>query len=103
MHMDSVCFYDHLVIIKNPTYIQSKIAGKLSKGNSDTENPSHGDVLEYLCKLLSEALKDRVSLVCPVSIPLQGKSDFQAIGLKYIGQITHALLTKGPQSNTPAA
>ncbi|CAH8858510.1 unnamed protein product [Trichobilharzia szidati] len=102
MHMDSVCFYDHLVIIKNETHIRSKLAGKLSKGTSDTEYPSNGDVLEYLCKLLSEALKDRVSLVCPVSIPVQGKSDLQAIGLKYIGQITHALLTKGPQSNTPA-
>ncbi|CAH8569563.1 unnamed protein product [Heterobilharzia americana] len=100
--MDCVYFYDHLVIIQDPSCIESIISGRLPLKASGIECQTNGKAVEYICKLLSEALKDRVSLVCPVNIRVKGEDDLQAIGLKYIGQPTHAVLTKGPQSNTPA-
>ncbi|KAH8869800.1 Nucleolar protein 6 [Schistosoma japonicum] len=100
--MDCVYFYDHLVIFRNFDHIKSKLCNKVQVEEDNVELHDNENALNVICRLLSEALKDRVSLVCPVRVCVKDKTDLQAIGLKYIGQLTHVLLTKGPPSNTPA-
>lgn len=98
--MDCVYFYDHLVIFQKIDYIESKLKNEVQ--GQDLGYQANENTLNIVSQLLTEALKDRVSLVCPVRVSIKGKKDLHGLGLKYIGQLTHAVLTKGPPSNTPA-
>ncbi|CAH8563492.1 unnamed protein product [Schistosoma curassoni] len=98
--MDCVYFYDHLVIFRKIDYIEFKLEKEVQ--GYDLGSQASENKLNLVSQLLTEALKDRVSLVCPIRVCIKGKKDLHGLGLKYIGQLTHAILTKGPPSNTPA-
>lgn len=80
--MDCVYFYDHLVMyvsyyqfllfrFRKIDYIEFKLEKEVQ--GYDLGSQASENKLNLVSQLLTEALKDRVSLVCPIRVCIKGK------------------------------